>query len=219
MTSPVTPPLLLRHYQKYLRDPQVWEFMDVVSRHYTKETLGRLLRYGSVASRRAASLALGLLGHAGDTSLIGPGLADRDRAVRLLSEHGIQELWLRGRCDAERRELATIRRLAATHHFLLAMNAATDFALSSRSLAEAWYARAQIRFALHSYRHAFHDACKALSRDKFHFPAATLAGQCQLALNNEALAIRNFQRALRICPDLEHVRLHVHRLKGHDENA
>jgi tetratricopeptide (TPR) repeat protein len=215
----VNPPLLLRQYQKYLRDPQAWAFMDAVHRHYTKETLGRLLLAGSVATRRAAALALGLLGHAGDASLIGPGLADRDRAVRLLAEHGIQELWMRGRCDAERRELAVIRRLAATHQYLLALNAATDFALSSRSLAEAWYARAQIRFMLHSYRHAFHDACKALARDKYHFPAATLAGQCQLALNNESQAIRNFQRALRICPDLEHVRLHVHRLKGHDENA
>ena len=213
VNSHTSPPRLLRIYQAYLREQQVWSFMDGVSQHYTIATLGRMLSVGSVEIRRAATLSLGLLGHADDTHWIGPALSDPDRAVRLLAEHGIRELWTRGRADMERRELARIQRYLVSHQFMTALNAATDFVLSTRSLAEAWYLRARIRFRLHSYRHAYNDACKACQRDRYHFPAATLAGQCQLALGNEAGAINSFRRALRIYPDLEQVRLHMHRLR------
>ncbi|MCA9264395.1 MAG: HEAT repeat domain-containing protein [Planctomycetales bacterium] len=213
MSSSRRKPRLLRLYHRYLDDQQVASFMLDVADHYAYATLERMAGSNDPELRRAAVLALGLLGTHRQCAAIGRALNDPDRAVRLVADQSLRDLRGRGRNDDQRRQIAIIRRRFENCEFLAALNLASDFVFSDRGLAEAWHLRAEIRFALHSFRHAARDAARALRLDRYHDSAAVILGRSQLALGQESLALRSFHRALRINPDLEQIRLHVRRLQ------
>ena len=62
MGTPEAGSLLVDYYEKFLRDHDIDGFRQQVSSRYTEGTLARLVEAGSQEARRAAVLALGLLG-------------------------------------------------------------------------------------------------------------------------------------------------------------
>src|SRR5262245_51488682 len=75
---------------------------------YTCGTLERLADVGDRTTRRAAVLALSLLGDYSSNAVLGRALADRDRGVRTIAESGIRELWCRVRGRDERQSLRVV---------------------------------------------------------------------------------------------------------------
>ena len=88
-------PQLDRFYQRFLNEESSADFIQSVSTKYNLASLERLAVGGGRMSRRAAILALGFLGDFSNNNVLGNALNDEDRAVRMLADHGIRELWQR----------------------------------------------------------------------------------------------------------------------------
>ena len=101
-TRRVRIPVLVIYYNRYLTNNDCAMFLKRVARRYSCATLERLVTVGDHTTRRAAVLALSLLGDYSSNAVLGRALVDRDRGVRTIAESGIRELWCRVRPAAPR---------------------------------------------------------------------------------------------------------------------
>src|SRR5207248_2537783 len=83
-----------------------------VAAHYTEGTLQRLLGSGHTQTRRAAVIALGLVGTFDSNEAVAAMLHDEDLAVRQLASDALWSLWYRGDTPAHYEELQRLMRLA-----------------------------------------------------------------------------------------------------------
>lgn len=202
-------PLLVALYEHYLIDQRAGEFVGRVSRRYSTATLQRLARHGGRMSRRAAVLALGLLGDYDSNHIIGRALSDDDRGVRTLAENAIRAVWHRAGNDRQRAQLNTVLQLIADHRLLEAVRRATELVEQAPWFAEVWNQRAIAYYQLGRYSESVRDCQQAMEINPYHFAAAVGMGQCYLKLNDPIAALECFRRALRLNPNLEGVRTQV----------
>ncbi len=205
-------PCLSHTYDRYLEDQDTASFLRRVSAVYSQGTLQRLAEHDSARVRRAAVLALGLLGDFDANASLGRALQDEDRTVRILAEQSIRSVWTRAGTESDRRLLGVILRLNSAQRFPAAVRRATELLKRAAWFAEVWNQRAIAQFALKRYEEAIHDCRQALEFNPYHFAAAAGMGQAYLELGNHAAALESFRRALRLNPDLEAVRVQVARL-------
>ena len=205
-------PLLSTFYEHYLDEHDSAEFINRASQFYTQGTLERLSEHESRPVRRAAVLALGLLGDYQVNHVIGRALHDEDRTVRMLAENGIRNIWGRAGNYDQRRKLNIVIRLNSAQQFEEASRRATELTEEAPWFAEAWNQRAVAHFALARYPEAIRDCHQALELNPYHFAAASGMGQAYLRLNNHVSALESFRRALRLNPNLENARAQVARL-------
>jgi tetratricopeptide (TPR) repeat protein len=202
-----------RLYHHYLSDENSAAFIRSVSQHYNLGTLERLAIYGQRISRRAAILALGFLGDYSHNEILGEALRDRDRAVRLLGDHGIRQLWFRVSDNVIRHRLGHAARLNQRGRFHDALDVATEIIGDDPSIAEAFNQRSIAFYAQESFADAAMDCQTALELNPYHFPAAMTEAHCHMHLEDGAQALVTFRRALSIYPDLENVRAQVQQLE------
>src|SRR5262245_51073699 len=88
-------PLLVGYYEEYLAQQDSARFMRGVAESYTAPTLERLAQSRDRITRRAAVLALGVMGDYDINHVLGRALTDQDRGVRALAENGIRNVWQR----------------------------------------------------------------------------------------------------------------------------
>ena len=110
-------PLLERFYQQYVEQQQSATFIMQVSATYLPGTLERLARCGSRATRRAAVLALGLVGDYEANAVLGEALHDADRGVRTFAENALRSVWRRLGTEEQQQLLATAIRANGARHF------------------------------------------------------------------------------------------------------
>jgi tetratricopeptide (TPR) repeat protein len=205
-------PSLLGLYQQYLDQQDSAGFCGRVSQRHTPGTLERLSRHPSREVRRAAVLALGLLGNYDANHALGRALLDEDRTVRTIAENSIRTVWTRAGNETERQELTVIIRLNAARLYKESAGRAARLIERAPWFAEAWHQRAVAHFALGRLVEAIRDCHQALEINPYHFIAATTMGQAYLELQNPVSALECLRRALRLNPDLEGVRVQVSRL-------
>ncbi len=202
-------PVLHGLYHQYLVDQDLAAFGMKVAERYGIGTLQRLSVAGDRMARRAAVLAVGMLGDISSNPTLGRALVDDDRGVRMLAENGIREVWCRAGTPEERKQLASIVELNATKRFNQAIEQATKLIQQSPWLAESWNQRALALFNTGRFRESIDDCNQALEINPYHFGAATGMAQCHLQMHNRALALESFRRALKLNPNLEGVRAQV----------
>lgn len=202
-------PVLNGLYHQYLADQNTVEFGAKVAARYGAGTLERLAQLGDRMVRRAAVLALGILGDFRSNKAMGRALHDDDRGVRMLAESGIRDLWLRVDTKSHCQQLAAIVDLNAEHRYPAAIHQASQLIEQAPTLAEAWHLRASAHYATGRFADAAHDGSRALDLNAYHFAAASLMAQAKLQLGHRALALECFRRALAINPNLEGVRAQV----------
>ena len=205
MTAPRRPPLH-RIYHRYLETEETATFVRDVSRHYLLSTLVRLADGGDCISRRAAVMAIGFLGDYSHNAVLGRGLADRDRGVRLLADSGIRQLWRRDGNEQQQRLLGRLCRLNQSEQYGDAIREASELLDDAPWFAEAWNQRAVGHFATRRFDAAASDCHETLERNEYHFGAAIGLAHCCLHLEDPFAALENFRRALALNPDLEDVR-------------
>ncbi|MBN1395652.1 MAG: tetratricopeptide repeat protein [Pirellulales bacterium] len=211
-TDSTRPPLLLVLYQQYLDHQNTGEYARGVSRLYSPGTLQRLSGNPRREVRRAAVLALGILGEYDANHTMGCALLDEDRTVRTLAENGIRDVWTRAGNDAERKELEEIVRLNSAQLHKQALGRATWMLHRTPWFAEVWHQRAVAQAALGQLTESIRDCHQTLEINPYHFVAATSMGHAYLRLGNPISALECFRRALRLNPGLEGVRAQVERL-------
>jgi tetratricopeptide (TPR) repeat protein len=209
----VRTPLLVLWYERFLSDHDAQAFAHAVSLRYAPGTLERMLIGGDRYARRAAVLALGMIGDFSSNSAVGKALVDGDRGVRTLAENSIRSLWLRIGTPEQRGILRKIVDLNRRKDYQPAIELATKLIHECPWIAEAWCQRGTAYFHRAQYDQAIRDCNQALEINPFHFTAAAGIGQCFLLLNNITAALDAFRRALRLNPSMEEVRAQVVKLQ------
>jgi len=201
--------LLNDFYQQYLTDQDASALLKKIDAHYLPGTLERLSTHGQRSTRRAAVLALGLVGDFRSNPVMGRALLDPDRGVRTLAENAIRALWCRTGSQAQRRHLSLVFRLNSKNRYEDAVRRATQLIDLAGELAEAWNQRAIAYFNSGRFADSIRDCQRTLELNPYHFGAATGMGQCYLQIGDRASALASFRLALKLNPNLEGVRAHV----------
>jgi len=201
--------LLNDFYQQYLADQDAAALLKKIDAHYLPGTLERLASHGQRSTRRAAVLALGLVGDFRSNPVMGRALLDLDRGVRTLAENAIRALWCRAGSQTHRRHLSLIIRLNSKDRYEDAIRRATQLIDLAGELAEVWNQRAIAYFNIGRFADSIRDCQQTLELNPFHFGAATGMGQCYLQLGDRTSALASFRLALKLNPNLEGVRAHV----------
>lgn len=211
--------LLDRFYGRFLQSGRTAEFIYDVSRHYRVPVLEKLACEGNRISRRAAVLALGLIGDFSSNAVLGERLNDSDRGVRMLADDGIRQLWMRPGNPGIERGLKRVMRLNRTQRFGAALDLAHRLVKASPETAETWNQRALAWSGVEEYAAAAEDCQNALDRNPWHFLAAFGAGNCHLEEGDIARALHCFRTALDINPELDMVRMQIRQLQRMSEGG
>ena len=206
-------PLLCRLYQRYLDDENAASFVRDVSSSYLVGSLARLTQSDDARRRRAAVLAVSMLGDYQQNAALGRRLLDTDRAVRMLAESGIRELWRRQGTEGQRHRLADLIRRIQAGQYERSVVEATKLIEETPWFAECWNQRAVAYFQLKRYDDSANDCHQTLELNAYHFAAAVGMGHCYLEMNDPYAALDCFRRALRLNPSMEGVRAQVDYLR------
>lgn len=178
------------------------EFRDAVRERYSEGTLQRLLASPDVRDRRAAALALGLVGTMDSNPVVAAALRDADTLVQKFAADAVWELWFRAGTAEENSRL---REAARSPDGAKARADLDALIRSSPGFAEAYNQRAIWFFKRGEFSRAADDCEVVLRLNPFHFGAAAGLGQCLAKLGKCRGAIRAFRTALEINPALEHL--------------
>jgi tetratricopeptide (TPR) repeat protein len=179
------------------------DFRAAVRERYTEGTLQRILAGAEMKARRAAALALGLVGTMDSNPVVAAALHDPDSVVQRFAADALWELWFRGgTLDQNLRLLEASRNTDA----IAARADLDDLIQQAPDFAEAYNQRAIWFFKRGEFARAVEDCEAVLRLNPYHFGAAAGLGQCLAKLGKPRAAIRAFRTALEINPALEHLR-------------
>ncbi len=205
--------ILLRYYHHYLNDGETARFIAAVASRYTTSTLLRLVAAGDLYSKRAATLALGLIADSRCINSLGPLLRSHDRKLRLVADDAIRAIAAREGTISQRHQLELIIRSNECGTFDRTIELATELIENSGHFAEVYHQRSLALFQIDSVEHAIADCRQALKLNGFHYAAMIGLGHCHLELGDLLESLFWFRRALDVYPDLEPVRMQVAKLE------
>lgn len=205
--------ILLTYYQRYLNDGDTAQFIAAVARKYSVNALQRLVLSGDRFSRRAAALAIGLLGDVHSCHVLGPLLRSRDRKLRLVVDDALRAIAAREGTANERQQLELIVRFNECGNFERSVDLATQLIETAGGTAEVFHQRSLAFFQLDAISQAIEDCRQALKLNEFHYAAMVGLGHCHLELGDLLESLFWFRRAVDVYPDLEPVRLQIRRLE------
>jgi tetratricopeptide (TPR) repeat protein len=194
-----------------VRQAAMEEFRQRVAVRYMEATLVRLVASPDLRTRRAAVLALGLLGTMAVNTTLAARLRDQDQDVARLAADALWSVWFRASAPEHCDELRRILRLRDRKRALDALDKLIERAAD---FAEAFNQRAILYFRLEQYERSIADCEQALKRNPCHFGAHAGMGQCFLKLRKQRPALKAFRAALRIHPGLEGVAEMVRNLES-----
>lgn len=200
-------------YRRYLSSMDCPTYVVEVHKSYTVSTLAMLLHRGDVELRRAAALALGMLGDDLTLEALGRALSDRDRGVRLASDDSFRSLLIRSAAPVHHQHLLRIMHLNDGDQFEDALASVTTLAKQAPMYAEAHHQMAISYRGLENFAHAQSAYIACLYRCRYHYPAWQGLAKCRLMLGDSEGAIEALQRCCKICPDMESARLQIRAIK------
>jgi tetratricopeptide (TPR) repeat protein len=200
-------------YRRYLSTADSATFAWEVDEHYSQLTLLTLLSRGESETRRAAALALGILGNKRAISSLARALNDKDRGVRLSADDSFRAILLRDCAPVHHQYLLRVMHFNDGGEYQDAFSLAEElvslnprFAEAQHQLAISWHGMGN-----HFQAEGVYRAC--LWHCRFHYPAWQGMARCRIELGDDAGALMALRRALDICPDLESVRLQIRTLR------
>ncbi len=155
--------------------------------------------------RRRAVAGLAETGTMDDAPALVEALHDPDRVVRALSERALWQVWSRSgdpEIDAQfARGIDQMRQGDADAAI------ATFSAIIARKpdFAEGWNKRATLYYLIGDYARSLHDCDEVVKRNPSHFGALSGYGQIYLRLGQPDKALRYFERALAVNPNMDQV--------------
>lgn len=186
------------------------EFRTSVRSRYTEGTLQRVLSSADVRIRRAAALALGLVGTMESNPAVAAALRDDDPLVQRFAADAVWELWFRGGTTDQN---CRLREAAENPDPVRARADLDDLLRENPNFAEAHNQRAIWFFKRGEFARAAEDCEVVLRLNPYHFGAAAGLGQCLAKLGKPRGAIRAYRTALEINPALEHLRDAIRQLE------
>ncbi len=177
-------------------------YRRVVAEVYTDATLERLLNSGEPICRRAAVLALGLVGTMATNDALSRRLRDDDPMVRRLTGDALWAVWFRA---GGREHCNRLQQIVGGENSRAILRDLDVLISQTGDYAEAFNQRAILYYKLGEFRRAAADCETVLKLNPHHFGAAAGMAQCYLKLNRPRAALHAFRSALEINADLEDV--------------
>jgi tetratricopeptide (TPR) repeat protein len=177
-------------------------FRKRIGERYTEGTLLRLLDSPDVLNRRAALLALGLVGSMGANAAVAGCLHDLDAEVRQMAVDTLWTLWFRADSEENNSDLQRLARMRDREKALAGLD---QLVKKAPAFAEAYNQRAIVGFSLKQYERSIADCEKVLQLNPCHFGAQAGMAQCFLQMRRHKSALKAFRAALRINPHLDGV--------------
>lgn len=210
MTSPlVRTTRLATAYRRYLSSADSPHFASEVDEYYCSSTLAMLLHRGDVEMRRAAALALGMLGDHASIEPLGRALSDNDRGVRLAADDSFRALLVRDAAPLHHQQLLKVMHLndggeyaGALAPTMILVDQAPLYAEAHHQLAICWQ-------GLENFFQAEAAYIACLWHCRFHYPAWQGLARCRLILGDSEGAVSALERCVEICPDQESARLQI----------
>jgi tetratricopeptide (TPR) repeat protein len=206
--EPETESQLNDYFRAFLNDRDIEAFRERVAARYTEARLCRIIAgSGAATARRAAAIALGLLGSfERSNAVLGHALRDRDPGVRKLVEDALWSVWFRADAPENNQALQQVLLLIGRGELDRAEMLATHLIEKAPKFAEAFNQRAIIYFQQGRFAESAADCERVLIRNPYHFGAISGLAQCQFGLDRPADALRALRRALEIQPYSEGLR-------------
>jgi tetratricopeptide (TPR) repeat protein len=196
-------------YRRYLKSADAPKFAADVNEYYGVHTLTTLLVRGDVELRRAAALALGMLGEHATIEPLGRALCDGDRGVRLAADDSFRALLIRDAAPLHHQQLLKVMHLndggeyaGALAPSMILVDHAPMYAEAHHQLAICWH-------GLDNFYQAEAAYIACLWRCRYHYPAWQGLARCRLMLGDSEGAIEALERCCQICPDMESARLQI----------
>lgn len=208
--------LLVEYYRLLPRlspsdDPDLWaarmhdalrSFRQRLLPRYTEGTLQRLLIHPDSETRRAAVLALGMVGTMESNGSLALVLHDSDPAPARMAADALWQIWFRGGADEQNNELQRVLHLPDFEEILAGLD---DLVREAPRFAEVYNQRAILFFRRGEFSRAIADCQRALDLNPYHFGAQAGMGQCYMKLRKPRAALRAFRLALDINPTMTHL--------------
>jgi tetratricopeptide (TPR) repeat protein len=214
MLEPHTTSLLVGYYETYRRDKDLDAFRLNVLARYGEGTLARLVQSGDRPARRAAALALGLVGSFRVNEVMGKALRDPDPVVRDLAANALWAIWFRADTPENNATLQEVHDLINRGRVAEARDLASQLIERAPEFAEAYNQRAIAHFLLKQYASSAADCRMALHRNPFHIGALAGLGQCYLRVGDHEEALKTFRQALKLQPFDESLRATIATLEA-----
>ena len=151
-------------------------FRTSVRERYAEGTLARLVSSANVKARRAAVLALGLIGTIETNPAVAAVLQDDDPIVQRFAADALWEIWFRAGTPEQNRLLLQATRDPDP---LKARADLDDLIRQAPNFAEAYNQRAIWFFKRGEFSRAVDDCETTLRLNPYHFGAAAGMGQCR----------------------------------------
>lgn len=174
-------------------------FRKKIAQRYNEGTLQRLLADEDPETRRAAVLALGLVGGMGSNKALARRLHDPDETVCDLAAGALWSVWFRGDSEDNSAELQRLVRLRDRGRAVTGLSTLIERA---PTFAEAHNQRAILYYQMKVFDRSVTDCERVLALNPYHFGAQAGLGQCLLQLGRQRAALKAFRQALRINPNL-----------------
>lgn len=186
---------------------------DITSQ-WRPDQVAALLESRNVDVRRAAALALGMVG---DRSLVGAlarRLHDEDEQVHEMAEHALWSIWFRV-CDCAAAEPFTKGSgLLADERYDEAAACFTQTIMRCPDFAEAYNQRGIAHFFAGRYEESAQDYRRTLEHMPSHFGAAAGLGHSLCHLDDMAGALEAYRRALAINPRMPGISSAIKRIEA-----
>lgn len=177
-------------------------YKQEINARYTEGSLQRLLVEPCAEARRAATLALGLVGTLGCNKALAGRLHDNDLEVRQVAVDALWSLWFRADAPAHNQELQRLMRNRNPQKALAGFQALLK---KAPNFAEAYNQRAVLYFRMQEYQRSIADCETVIKLNPQHFGAQAGMAQCYMKLKKPRAALKAFRAALRIHPYLDGV--------------
>lgn len=208
MTNPlVHTTRLAGAYRRYLQSANACRFAHEVNEFYTATTLNALLCRGQVEQRRAAALALGMLGDRGSMDTLGRAISDADRGVRLVADDSFRAVLTRDAAPVHHQQLLRVMHLndgaeyaAALSPAMILIDQAPTYAEAHYQLAICWHGLEDLGRAQQAYQNC-------LWHCRFHYLAWQSLAKVRYMSGELEKALHALDYCLGINPDLETARM------------
>jgi tetratricopeptide (TPR) repeat protein len=178
-----------------------------------EEALKALADKGSADSRRLGAEALGETGLMSDLPQLAAALRDNDEVVRENAESSMWQVWSRSGDPTIDRLFATGLEQMNARQGEQAVETFSEIIRRKPEFAEGWNKRATVYYLLGEYQKSLADCDEVMKRNPYHFGALSGYGMIYMQLDQPAIALEYFERALRVNPNLDSTRQTIEMLK------
>jgi tetratricopeptide (TPR) repeat protein len=178
-----------------------------------EEALKALADKGSADSRRLGAQALGDTGLMSDLPQLAAALRDNDGVVRENAESSMWQVWSRSGDPTIDRLFATGLEQMNARQGEQAVETFSEVIRRKPEFAEGWNKRATVYYLLGEYQKSLADCDEVMKRNPYHFGALSGYGMIYMQLDQPAIALEYFERALRVNPNLDSTRQTIEMLK------